>query len=315
MSKHERLKILQGVLGRGYKSGDEYLFFCPKCEHHKKKLSVNIEKDKFKCWICDYKGVSARRLIKRHGSLGQIQDWDIISGTVDLSDFSSIMSEKLFGRKEPKDEQVVPLPVEFKTLTSNDLPMSSRPAMKFLRDRGLSKLDILKWKIGYCSSGEYSGRIVIPSFNLNGRVNYFVGRSYTGNWRKYLSPSVSRDIAFNELYIDWNQGLNIVEGVFDAVVAENAIPILGSSLSANSELFKKIVQNDAITYIALDADAERKAMVLIKQLLEFDVELYKVDIYPYSDVGEMSKKEFQKRKNSAVRMNNETHLSHKISSI
>jgi len=167
-------------------------------------------------------------------------------------------------------------------------------------------------KIGYCSSGEYGGRVIIPSFNLNGRVNYFVGRSYTGNWRKYLSPSVGRDIVFNELYVDWNEDLIIVEGVFDAVVAENAIPILGSSLSVGSELFKKIVENDAATYIALDADAEKKAMALISQLLKYDVELYKVDITPYSDVGEMSKKEFVERKNNAVKMNNETYLSRTI---
>ena len=35
------------------------------------------------------------------------------------------------------------------------------------------------------------------------------------------------------------------------------------------------------------SNAEKKALNLIKKLLTFDIELYKVNIAPYSDVGEM----------------------------
>ena len=61
-----------------------------------------------------------------------------------------------------------------------------------------------------------------------------------------------------------------------------------------------MVENDTPVYLALDSDAEKKALEIIKQFLEYDVELYKVDINPFSDVGEMTKQEFLERKSSAV---------------
>ena len=169
--------------------------------------------------------------------------------------------------------------------------------------------------MGYCASGEYSDRIIIPSFNMNGDVDYFVARSYSGNWKKYMNPPASRNIVFNELYVDWESDLSIVEGAFDAVVAGNAVPILGSSLREDSKLIQKVVEHDTPVYIALDPDAEKKAMSLIKRLLSYDVELYKVPIHPYSDVGEMSKEEYLKRKTAAVQMTPQTFLSSMVATI
>jgi len=311
----EKVVVLKKVLGRGYKSGSEYLFACPACDHHKKKLSINVEKDKFKCWICEYRGNSIRRVVRKYGDFKQLKEWDKYekSFTHDLQSFQEIMNEKLFGKKEEiEPEQLIPLPSEFKTLTSKNLPITASPAMRFLSERGITKTDILRWKIGYCGTGEYEGRVVIPSFAPTGGVNYFVGRRYDNNGRKYLSPPVSKDIVFNELYIDWDSDLTIVEGVFDAIVAGNAIPILGSTISEKSKVFKEIVKNDTPIYLALDADAEKKSLFLIKQLLEYGVELYKIEIEPFSDVGEMSRDEFNKRKEKAKAVDAEAYLNHSI---
>jgi len=298
MSFKERLDLVSEILGSHYKSGDERLFSCPKCNHHKNKLSVNIKKDKFKCWVCDYRGVSVRRLVRSYGNFQQLKKWDSLTGRVELSSFNSLLAEKLFGKSD-SDGTLVSLPKEFKTLTSRNLPHSSSPALNFLHKRGVSKEDILRWKIGYCSEGDYAGRIVVPSFSLDGRVNYFIARSYNGDWRKYLAPPVSRDLVFNDLYVDWDADLVVVEGVFDAIVAGNAVPILGSSLKEGSRIVRRVVENDTPVYLALDTDAEKKALEIIKQFLEYDVELYKVDIHPHSDVGEMSKEEFLLRKEQA----------------
>jgi len=284
------------------------------CDHHKQKLSFNIAKDKFKCWICDYRGNSIRRAVRKYGSWKQLKEWDVHSKYVhDLVSFQDLMSEKLSGkREEVEQEQLVSLPKEFKTLASRNLPITASPALRFLSERGITKTDILRWKIGYCGTGEYEGRVVIPSFAQNGSVYYFVGRSYSGDWRKYLSPPVSKNIVFNELYIDWDSDLTIVEGVFDAIVAGNAIPILGSTISEKSKVFKEIVKNDTPIYLALDADAEKKSLFLIKQMLEYSVELYKIEINPFSDVGEMSKDEFNMRKEKAKPIDAEAYLNHSI---
>jgi len=295
----EKFKIIKEVLGVGYKSNDEYLFFCPFCKHHKRKLSVNVEKDVFKCWICDTRGRNLQRIVRRFGTFHQKQKWKELTQTVDISLFDELFSGVL---EEEPDEPVF-LPPSFVSLVNSHLPLTSLPARKYLKSRGITKKEITRWKIGYCASGDYAGRIIVPSFNEDGKINYFVARSYGNEYPKYKNPPSSKDMVFNHLFIDWSSDLVIVEGIFDAFVAgANSIPLLGSTLRDDSSLFKQIVTNDTPVYIALDPDAEKKSMKLIEKLLTYDVELYKIDISPHSDVGEMTAEDFQKRKDEAPLM-------------
>jgi len=305
MYETEKLKILKDILGSYFRSGEEYLFHCKKCGHDKKKLSVNFDKNVFKCWICDYRGNNLFRLVKRYGSFLQRQEWEKYSNTIDIS---SSLEELLFTEEEQEEEVVLKLPKEFTSLANRNLPLSALEAKKYLQSRGITQADILRWKIGYCKKGEYKDRIIIPSFNNDGKVNYFVARSYGREWPPYKNPNVSKDIIFNQLYVDFKNDLVLVEGAFDAVKADNAVPILGSSLREDSKLFQEIVKWDTTVYVALDPDAEKKAMKLIKSLLLYGVEVYKVDVTGYKDVGEMTREEFQKRKGEAKQITNEEYL-------
>jgi hypothetical protein len=177
-----------------------------------------------------------------------------------------------------------------------------------LKTRGLTDTDILKWKIGYCFGGEYRNRIVVPSFNDDGNVSYFVARSYNGDTYKYKNPRASKNIVFNELFINWNEDLVLVEGVFDAINAGNSVPILGSTLRTDSSLIKKIVFNDTPVYVALDPDAAEKERKVIKTLLKYDVELYKIDVSGYEDVGSMPKAVFEERKQNATFIDQDNYL-------
>lgn len=309
----KKLNILKQVLGSSYNVGEEILFYCPKCKHHKKKLSVNVEKDVFKCWICEYHGRSLRRIVRSYGDFNCRQEWDALDGSVNLKDFRF----DLFESKEEKYiEEVVSLPREFISLANRNLPWQAQPALKYLKARNITREDRIRWKIGFCYEGEYAGRVIIPSFSKTGRCNYFVSRTYREDWMKYKNPVASRDIVFNHLYVDWDSDLIIVEGVFDALVSgPNTVPILGSTLREGSQLFQEIVRYDTPIYLALDPDAEKKAMRLIKKLLEYDVEVYKINISPYADVGEMSKDIFEQRKKDAVRMDTSNYLLRRINSI
>ena len=113
---------------------------------------------------------------------------------------------------------------------------------------------------------------------------------------KYKNPMVSRDIIFNELNVDWKERVCLVEGIFDAVKAgTNSIPLLGSTLNERSKLFQKITENDTIVYLALDPDADKKSMEMIKAFLSHGIEVHTVDISGYEDVGSMSKEIFARR--------------------
>ena len=200
------------------------------------------------------------------------------------------------------------LPEEFTSLSPTQTPATGTYALKYLQKRGITKADIIKWKIGYCFSGEYRNRIIIPSFDDEGDCSYFIARSYSGDSYKYKNPRASKDIVFNELFIDWNSDLILVEGVFDALVAGNAVPILGSTLRSGSELLRKIVWNDTPVYVALDPDAAEKERRIIKMLLEYDIELYKIDVSGYEDVGSMPRKVFEERKNNATFIDGDNYL-------
>ena len=66
--KEDLLKqLLESVLGRSKsaRGGDEAVFHCPSCNHHKKKLTFNLLSQKFQCWVCGYKGHRAYQLLKK----------------------------------------------------------------------------------------------------------------------------------------------------------------------------------------------------------------------------------------------------------
>jgi len=304
-NKKTALKILRQVLGPDkITSKDEHYFKCPACGHHKRKFAVNFTKGAYHCWVCDYRGRNLRRIVRRFGSYTQLQKWDQITNRSDLERFADLFMEPERGESDQKLE----LPEEFISLCSNNIPATGMYALRYLEKRGVSRADILKWKIGYCFSGEYKNRIIIPSFDHEGDVSYFIARSYTGDSYKYKNPRASKDITFNELYIDWNKDLVLVEGVFDALVAGNAAPILGSTLRKGSKLLREIVRNDTPIYIALDPDAAKKERRVIKTLLEYDVELYKIDVSGYEDVGSMPRDVFEQRKNKATFIDNDNYL-------
>ena len=304
MNKQQAKKILHETFGYCSDKGNELLFSCPACRHHKRKLSVNLDKNAFKCWICDYRGRSIRHLVRRFGTYTQLQRWDEVAGRTDLSQFDFLFMDK----DRHGDGQKIELPQEFETLTSKKIPATGISAYRYLLSRGLTRADIVRWKIGYCFSGEYRNRIIVPSFDDEGDVSYFIARTYTEDSYKYKNPRVSKNIVFNELYINWNSDLVLVEGVFDAIVAGNSTPILGSTLREDSKLIQKIVQHDTPVYVALDPDAANKERRIIQTLLKYDVEMYKIDVSGYEDVGSMPKAVFEERKKCASFIDREDYL-------
>ena len=300
----KKLRILKDILGSHYRSSDEYLFYCPYCDHHKRKFSVNIEKNVYKCWVCDTRGANVQRVVRRFGSYKQRQEWSRLEATVDYS-----LLETLFDI--PKEiKQTVELPKEFLSLGNHDTTATGFLARKYLKERGLTKKDIIWWKAGYCSSGDYENRIIIPSFDDEGDLNYFVSRSYDkAFYPKYKNPPASKNIIFNDLFVDWSSDIILVEGIFDAIISgRNAVPILGSTLNEHSILLRKIVKEDAGVYVALDPDAKKKELEIIKTLLDFDIEVWKVEIEEYDDVGSMGRSQFQKSLEKATLITSDNYL-------
>jgi len=300
----DKLKILTQILGYPRKQGqDEYYFTCPYCNHHKKKFAINF-RNGYHCWVCDARGKNIYRIVRKFGNYQQRQKYLELQGRLDLNEFEDLFKEL----NNEEEKQQIDLPEEFISLCNKDLPMDTTDAFRYLSSRGIGRREILKWKIGYCKEGKYAGRIIIPSFDKDGDCNYFIARSFVGHSYRYLNPPADRDIVFNELMIDWDEPVVLVEGVFDAIAAGgNAIPILGSTLRERSRLFQAIALHDTPVYMALDGDAEKKAEWIIKSMLKYDLEVFKVPIDD-EDVSEVGVKEFKERLINSRQIKNEMYF-------
>ena len=247
-NKLKIINILDSALGVGSSlKGNEQAHHCPFCNHHKKKLQINLDNQRWHCWVCDSKGRSISSLLRKLN--------------VDIRDIGVVRD--VYGDEpeyDSKEEYVakLQLPKEFKQLYF--YPKSINPAynqaLHYLNKRGITKADIVKYNIGYCEDGLYSGRVIIPSYDDNGELNYFVARSfYEDEKMKYKNPPVSRDVIVFENMINWNEPITLVEGVFDSFsVKRNVVPLLGKFLL--SKLKNKIMEKGVkdVT-IMLDSDA------------------------------------------------------------
>jgi DNA primase len=243
------VNVLDGALGVGSSlKGSEQAHHCPFCHHHKKKLQVNLETQNWHCWVCDAKGRSIKSLLKKlNVESKEVNKIIAIYGDDDYTNTN-----------EPEFVVKLQLPKEFLPLWKE--PQGFEPnykqAIHYLKERGIGKGEILKYNIGYCKDGLYGGRIIIPSYDSNGELNYFVARAFYDSIKmKYKNPPVSKNVIVFENQINWNEPITLVEGVFDSFsVKRNVIPLLGKFLP--TKLKEKIFETGIkdITII-LDSDA------------------------------------------------------------
>jgi len=172
------------------------------------------------------------------------------------------------------------LPPEFQLiLNGNKNNPEFRNALHYLKSRGITREDIVRYNIGYCETGDYSGMIIVPSYDENGMLNFFTGRSYYKDATfKHKNPKVSKDIIGFDLLVNWSEPITIVEGVFDAIaVKRNAIPLFGKIIL--DKLKSSIINNKVKTvYIGLDSDARVKALDICQYLINNGVTVYLIEL-------------------------------------
>jgi len=268
------LGLLESVLGRSRpdKNGKDHAFYCPVCKHKNPKLIVNVISGQYNCWTCHppTKGKTPVSLLKR----------------LQVSSEVLLEMKKYFKNDKSKVEDyvqtVVTLPQEFISLSiiPKNINLDYRRAMAYLKKRNISDLDIKKYNIGYCPTGRYRNRVIIPSYNKNGQINYFIGRSYEADaFLKYDAPSCSKsDIIGFEFLINWKIPVILCEGSFDAIaIKRNVIPLFGKTIP--KALMMKLVESEVKTvYLALDRDALKESMTYAENLINMGKEVYLIEL-------------------------------------
>jgi DNA primase len=267
---NEIVKIFHNFLVNENKHSEhksQISFDCPRCSEEKGvdgdgkgKLEINYAKGFYKCWVCadthNTKGF-IEKLIKGYGTKDDLNRYRLLKPDFVKEDYNF----------KPKINPNLKLPKEYLKFKGNEGEYGYYNSLKYLKDRNIDETMIDKYNIGFINSGLYKHRVIIPSYDFNGNLNYYVTRSIYNNIKpKYLNPDIDKDyIIFNEKFLNYDSTIIIVEGVFDHIVTPNSIPVLGKTLSnlVKHNLLEKANSN---IIILLDDDAYENAILIYNEL-------------------------------------------------
>jgi len=263
--------ILSSFLGEERKHNEDtgqIAFDCPACSDEKGmsegdgkgNLEINYDRSVYKCWVCyenNHMHGPVTKLIKKYGTPKNLRDYLLVK-----PDAGEISSRERF-------EIIVELPEGYKKLSecsSKDFKYDL--AMRYLRERGITDDIIKEYEIGYTYSGKFHSRIIIPSYDSDGKLTYFIARWFSREYTKlkYVNPVAEKqEIIFNECKLNWDSTIYLVEGVFDHIVIPNSIPLLGKFIS---DMLLEMLHDKctANIVILLDDDATQDAIRLYNQL-------------------------------------------------
>lgn len=274
--------IIENCIGIPRRETDGWLEYnCPYCamekgveEDGKYNMAVNYGEDMktkpfFHCWRCGTAG-KLSKLLKDFGTSESLNRY--------YEELKSIKSTMLFNLDfyDVEDtfqiENTVTLPEDYRKINVND--KYAQDAIAYLKKRGLDEYFVKTYNIGYIpywsKDKNMRNRIIIPSYDEYGDVNYYVARDYTGKriYRKYNNPDVKKTMfVFDEDKINWYEDVTLVEGAFDHMVIPNSIPLLGKTLKKEYATFKALVKKAKMNVnVLLDDDAIEDAKKIYRLL-------------------------------------------------
>jgi len=267
----EIVSLLERVLGDASTvSKTDVSFYCPFCTHHKKKLQVHIQLQHWRCWVCNTSGKSLYTLLSKAKAPKEIR-----------KELTKILSNGVYVEAADDTKETVILPYEYEPLwVPNMASPHYRNAVHYMLNRGITPEEIVRYRIGYCTEGPYSGKIIIPSYDSRGRLNFFVSRAfYKDDKHKHKNPKISKDIIGFESFINWSLPIVLVEGAFDAIaVRRNAIPLFGKTVP-DALRFKILEEDVNEIYICLDLDARADALEFAEEFMAMGKNVYFVDLH------------------------------------
>ena len=261
------VELLTDVLGKPkqhYESKGQISFDCPVCSDEKGldhgdgkgNLEINYGKHVYKCWSCG-------ETLGTQGPLGKL--FDKFGSKKQKKLYELIKPEEL--KKEDIRRPKLRLPEGYTSFeNSNPKFIPHIEAMRYLTSRGITDEIIKKYKIGYTVNGDFSYRIIVPSYNSEGVLNYFVARSWVPKKMKYKNPTAEKDqIIFNEGAVDWKKDVYLCEGVFDSFFLPNPIVMLGKKMS--KLLFETLYNKaEGNIIVCTDGDAFKDGVKLYHEL-------------------------------------------------
>ena len=205
MVNHLLVEVVNKVLGNSKPtSNSNYAYQCPFCHHKKPKLEINFSmenskgKNPWHCWVCNERGSSLKTLFRK------------VKAPTEY--FSDIEKLGVTVTKKSQPKSILDLPKEFIPFYGlENKTIIARHALVYLKNRGVTEEDIIKFNIGYCEQGKFQNMIIIPSYDKDGILNYFTARNFSkASSKKYSNPPVSRDIIALESTINFDLPIDLI---------------------------------------------------------------------------------------------------------
>jgi DNA primase len=273
--------ILRTLLGESKQGGydnntNQYQFNCPHCAEEKGgidnkfNLEVSFTLGKFHCWSCNDMGPISKLIKTRGGKTFLTEYYSIIN---DIKETKYFNLDLFKDYEDINNNKNLLLPSTFKKIDIRTC--RNKSLIKFLESRKITQDIIDKYNIGYTTWDEddwsWRDRIVFPSYNAVGDLNYYVGRNFKDKDKrnKYKNCDVNKyEIILHEDKIQWDADIYLVEGAIDCIYGNNFISMLGKILNKNSYLFSQLYEKaNANIIIVLDGDTSDKEIKRIYNTL------------------------------------------------
>ena len=276
----ELIAIFNELLGqraRLRKGGVQATYHCPFCMDKNlvtQKLEVAMSGPKigsYHCWRCNTKGQTFGSLLKKLKASSRYREAIFkLTGDIRISRSHRISDENLS----------ISLPDEFHPMSSPKNSPEYKNALFYLKRRGIICEDILRYNIGYCETGAYEHHVIVPSYDASGTLNFFIGRRYYVNdpGVPHKKPQVPMDLVGFESFINYDEPLNLCEGVFDAIaIRNNAVPLFGKYPSRKLRESMLMHRTKRVNMV-LDNDAMNDSINNCKMMMKLGIDVYLVHL-------------------------------------
>jgi DNA primase len=214
-------------------AGDEITAVCPNCDVWG-GFYINGETGKYVCFKCDFRGKTIVGLVAHMEGLSYTEASKFIfQQSVKLRRRGDMLTLRerislLRGDLDEDEDTTVEyeLPQGFKPCFDKQTGKWSLP--EYLRERKIKSATAQRWGLGWCRSGRYAARLIIPIVCPGGFS--FTARDMTGDGiPKYLNPTGAdhRMLLIGWDVADLKGDFDLVEGPADAIMLDqHGIPSL-----------------------------------------------------------------------------------------
>ena len=271
--------------------GDQYHCNCPFCGDTRKRFYVSTENDTVFCHNCGMENRAANGSIVSFimGLEGldynaAFKRYKEIKGTMWIPE--EVLTELKQNIFKPDisglvTSRAIPLPDEYERLTVTTKNLVAKRAIRYMQSRGITWKQMKFHQMGFCVSGEYQNRIIIP-ITEGDKLRFWVARAMSKHEKlKEKSPSnMSYQISKSQVIFNIYEASRIygtvvlAEGIFDALsFGDIGGSLLGTAIYDDQlallvDSYPRGLFPNGV-YLALDNDAYKQATDVAEQLYQY----------------------------------------------